>query len=75
MTLSERSQSCLRRMADLAEVGSGEWEYYFAEYSGLTGKPLPTGYELDERLTAWYERGREDRAVLLGLQSVEDAQT
>ena len=75
MRLAERTQACMRQMANLAEAESDEWLCYWAEYLGLTGQPAPTGCEGDERIQRWYERGREDRDVLLGLQSVTDAQT
>ena len=74
MTLAERTHSCLLRMIDAAKTDDDEWSCYWAEFLGLTGQPVPTGYEKDERIQSWWARGREDREVLLGLQSVEDAQ-
>ena len=74
MTLAERTQSCLRQMAEHAEVGDEEWLRWFAEYLGLKGEECPDWASKYQNIQVWWARGREDREVLLGLQSIQDAQ-
>ena len=74
MTLAERTQSCLRQMADLAEAGDEDWLYWYAEYCGLRGEPEPLEWGQDGRVREWWVRGRDDREVLRGLEAVQHDQ-
>ena len=71
MTLADRTQSCLRHMADLAEAGDEDWLCWYSELCGLRGEQAPLEWGANERVHAWWARGREDRAVLLGVEEVK----
>ena len=50
MTLSERTDYCLRCMADLAAAGDEDWLCWYAEYCGLRGERQPLEWRQDARL-------------------------